>query len=109
MSSKSVPMTVFITPDGHYEFLRVPFGLKNAPAHFSKIMYQILGDLNEFVKIYLDDITVHSSSFKDHLQHLRTVIKRLRKANLMLNGSKCTWCSERIKILGHIIQPMESS
>ena len=49
MSSKSVPMTAFITP----------FGLKNAPAHFSKIMYQILGDRNQFVKIYLDDITVH--------------------------------------------------
>ena len=103
MSSKSIPMTAFITPDGHYEFLRVPFGLKNAPAHFSKIMYQILGDLNQFVKIYLDDITIHSSSFKEHLQHLNIVIMRLRQANIKLNHSKCTWCSKRIKILGHII------
>ena len=103
MSSRSIPMTAFITPDGHYEFLRVPFGLKNAPAHFSKIMYQILGDLNQFVKIYLDDITIHSSSFKEHLQHLNIVIMRLRQANIKLNHSKCTWCSKRIKILGHII------
>jgi hypothetical protein len=62
MSPASVEDTAFVTPDGHYEFLRLPFGLKNSPSHFSKIMVQALGDLN-FVKIYLDDITILSKSF----------------------------------------------
>ena len=55
MSASSIEKTAFVTPDGHYEFLRLPFGLKNAPSHFSKIMQQTLGDLS-FVKFYLDDI-----------------------------------------------------
>jgi hypothetical protein len=50
MSSNSIAKNAFVTPDGHYEFLRLPFGLKNAPSHFSKIMFPALGDLN-FVKI----------------------------------------------------------
>ena len=55
IKSSSIEKTAFVTPDGHYEFLRLPFGLKNAPSHFSKIMQQTLGDLS-FVKFYLDDI-----------------------------------------------------
>ena len=77
MSSNSIAKTAFVTPDGHYEFLRLPFGLKNAPSHFSKIMFQALGDLN-FVKIYLDDITIHSLDFESHLSHIQQVLTRLK-------------------------------
>ena len=90
LSNRSMAKTAFSTPDGHYEFTRIPFGLKNAPAHFSKIMFQVLGDLS-FVKIYLDDITIHSKSFEDHIQHVRIVLQRLKEANLKLNGDKCAW------------------
>jgi hypothetical protein len=72
MSPASVEKTAFVTPDGHYEFMRLPFGLKNAPSHFSKIMFQALGDLR-FVKIYLDDITIHSTTFDLHLDHVSIV------------------------------------
>jgi len=102
MSPASVEKTAFVTPDGHYEFLRLPFGLKNAPSHFSKIMFQALGDLN-FVKIYLDDITIHSKSFDLHLEHVSTVLERLRQANLKLNGDKCTWFAQEVALLGHIV------
>jgi hypothetical protein len=51
MSPASTAKTAFMSPDGHYEFLRLPFGLKNAPSHFSKVMFQAIGDLG-FVKIY---------------------------------------------------------
>jgi len=72
MSPASIEKTAFVTPDGHYEFLRLPFGLKNAPSHFSKIMFQAIGDQG-FVKIYLDDITIHSTTFELHIQHVSTV------------------------------------
>ena len=51
MSPNSIAKTAFVTPDGNWECLRLPFGLRNAPSHFSKIMYEALGDPN-FVKIY---------------------------------------------------------
>ena len=68
--------------------MRLPFGLKNAPSHFSKIMFQALGDLN-FVKIYLDDITIHYNSFDLHLDHVSIVLDRLRQSNLKLNSENC--------------------
>ena len=102
MSPSSIEKTAFVTPDGHFEFLRLPFGLKNAPAHFSKIMYQALGDLN-FVKIYLDDITIHSKTFPLHVEHVSKVIGRLKEANLKLNGEKCAWFAQEISLLGHIV------
>jgi hypothetical protein len=73
----------FITPDSHYEFLRLPFGLKNAPSHLSKLMFQALGDL-KFVKIYLDAITIHSPDFHSNVDHISQVLQRLQKANLRL-------------------------
>ena len=90
MSPDSIAKTAFSTPDGHYEFLRVPFGLKNAPSHFSRIMHQTLGAFN-FVEIYLDDMTIHSKTFDEHVSHVRKVLDALRSSNLKINSEKCTW------------------
>jgi hypothetical protein len=62
MHDDSIKYTVFSTPDGHFEFTKLPFGLKNAPTDFSRIMNDVLGDL-DYVEIYLDDITEHSQKF----------------------------------------------
>lgn len=88
MEEESVEKTAFSTPDGHFEFTRLPFGLKNAPAEFTRIMHMILGNLG-FVVIYIDDIIVHSHTFSEHLEHLRIVIEKLKKAGLKLNLEKC--------------------
>jgi len=100
LDEESIQKTAFTTPDGHYEFLRLPFGLKNAPAEFSRIMYSALGDLPG-VLVYLDDITIHSKSMEQHLEHLENVLKRLREANLKLNPSKCEFAKTRVHVLGH--------
>ena len=102
MEESSIPITAFSTPDAKYEFLRLPFGLRNAPSFFSKVMYQVLGHLS-FVEIYLDDVTIHSPDFSTHVSHIRTVLKELRKAGLKVNSTKCTWVARKIKLLGHII------
>ena len=62
VADEDIEKTAFSTPDGHYEFLRLPFGLKNAPSVFSRIMCQILGDL-PFVEIYIDDITIDKNNW----------------------------------------------
>ena len=102
MQEQSIPLTGFTTPDGHYECLRMPFGLKNAPAEFCRMMFQLLGDL-QFVQIYLDDITIHSKTIKEHLDHIQVVFDRLREANVRINLKKCTWCQKEVKILGFLV------
>jgi hypothetical protein len=102
MDVRFIPKTAFSTPDGHNQFKRMPFGLKNAPADFSRIMFMVLGNYN-FVKIYLDDITIHSKSFKEHLEHIKIVCMESGKAHLSINLKKCSWCTKVIQLLGHII------
>ena len=94
--------TGFITPFGIYEYNRLPFGLSNGPAVFSAVMRNIFGDL-DFVKVYIDDITIHSKNLEQHLLHLEIVFKRLNEMKIKINNEKCMWFAREIKILGHII------
>jgi hypothetical protein len=102
MHEDSIAKTAFSTPDGHYEFLKLPFGIRNAPSDFCRIMQQVLGHLT-FVEVYLDDITVHSSSFEEHMKHLSEVFTCLRQAGLKVNPEKCVFAKRSIKLLGHIV------
>jgi hypothetical protein len=90
------------SPDGHYEFVRTPFGLRNAPSQFCRVMQILLGQY-KFVSVYLDDITIHSKTFSEHIDHIKTVLTVLRRAKLMLNKKKCAWLALSIKLLGHIV------
>ena len=103
MHPNDIPKTAFTTQDGHFEFLRLPFGLKNAPNDFCRIMAKILGNL-KFVEIYFDNITVHSHDFISHLRHILRVFKILRQHNLKLNATKCKWFQKHIKLLGYMIR-----
>ena len=83
----------------------MPYGLTNAPATFSTLMNQVLRDyLDDFVVVYLDDIVIYSESMEEHEEHLRRVFERLRKHELYLKLSKCSFAQKRIKFLGHIIE-----
>jgi hypothetical protein len=81
----------------------MPFGLKNAPKKFSRMMHQLFRGVN-FVKCYLDDITIHSNTFEEHVQHVNTVLDILKKANLKLNHEKCSWFTKTIHVLGYIVK-----
>ena len=98
----SRPITSFSTCDAHFQFTRMPFGLKCAPAEFSRIMFQVLGG-RDYVEIYLDDITIHSKTFEEHLRHITLVAKALKEANLRIKPSKCKWVCSEISLLGHVV------
>lgn len=104
MSEEDAPKTAFSTPYGHYEFQRMPFGLKNAPATFQRLMDQVLSGLqgNELF-VYLDDIVLYSSSLREHEIKFERLAARLRAANLKLQPDKCEFLRPEVMYLGHII------
>ena len=96
--------TAFSTAQGYFEFNVMPFGLKNAPATFQRLMECVLAGLTEEqCLIYLDDIIVFSSSFKQHLQRLTNVFQALRNAGLQLKMTKCHFAQREANYLGHIV------
>ena len=72
MHENSIEKTEFTTKRGHFEFVRFPFGLKNGPAIFNRLIRTVLGKL-EYVEIYFDDIIIHSKTFEEHLIHLKDI------------------------------------
>eukprot|EP00253_Pinus_taeda_P023437 PITA_23437 len=82
----------------------MPFGLINAGATFQRAMdIAFVGEKDKFVLIYLDDITVFSSSHKDHLQHLKKVFLKCRQFGISVNLKKSQFSLEECKLLGHIV------
>jgi hypothetical protein len=102
MAAADVPKTAVITPFGLFEFLRMPFGLKNAGQRFRRLMDRVLAGL-DFVFIYLDDVIVGSRSEEEHLHHLRLVFARLQQFGLVLNMDKCHFGVQEVEFLGHSI------
>lgn len=97
-------MTAFITPFGLFRFKRMPFGLKNAPATFQRLIDRFRTGLpNITILAYLDDIIVISNGFDRHLDDLELVFQRLRQFKLVANREKCQFLRQNIKFLGHLI------
>jgi RNase H-like domain found in reverse transcriptase/Reverse transcriptase (RNA-dependent DNA polymerase)/Integrase zinc binding domain/Chromo (CHRromatin Organisation MOdifier) domain/Retroviral aspartyl protease len=104
ISPDDVHKTAFRTRYGHFEYKVMSFGLVNAPATFTTLMNQVFHDLLDVcVVVYLDDILVFSHTEEEHLQHLETVLERLRSNKLYANPSKCEFLRTEIKYLGHVI------
>ena len=104
MDEVSIPKTAFRYHRGLYEFLRLPFGLKNGPAAFQRIMDTVpSGLIGHIAMVYLDDIVIYSNNMDEHINHIRLVFHRLRKAGLRLNTTKCHFGLREIKLLGFIV------
>ncbi|GFT81021.1 retrovirus-related Pol polyprotein from transposon 297 [Trichonephila clavipes] len=96
--------TAFTCPFGVYKFTRMPFGLRNAPATFQRLIDKFRSGLNNVLALsYLGDIIILSPAFQKHLSDLEQVFKCLSLFKLNANREKCNFCCKKVKYLGHYI------
>ena len=88
LDEASIPKTAFPSPFGKYKYIKVPFGLAQAPAYFQELMRGTLKDFN-LANAYLDDIIIFSKTAEEHLDHIKQVFEKLRSAHLSMKLSKC--------------------
>lgn len=95
----------FATPDGQYEYTRLPFGYCEAPAEFQKRIVQILQPLirKDKVIVYIDDILIASETVEENIETLNEVLSILREYNFELNYRKSLFLRKRIEYLGYVI------
>jgi hypothetical protein len=104
MHEDSIAKTAFVCHLGQYEFIRMPFGLCNAPAAFqrymNKVLYKFIG---RCAMVYLDDIVIYSKTENEHTSHLDAILSTISDAGLTLKPSKCTFARAEVKLLGYVI------
>ncbi|GFX33344.1 retrovirus-related Pol polyprotein from transposon 297 [Trichonephila clavipes] len=104
ISPKDIEKTAFITRNGTFAFLRMPFGFSGAATNFQKAIDIIIQPvIGRFVSIYMDDVIITSPSFDERLDYLNQVFTLLRDAGLILNKDKCHFARNKLKYLGLVI------
>ena|SRR5579859_4736364 len=103
MDDKSREKTAFSTRYGHYEWLVLPFGVANGPEGFQKRINRLLVKyIDIFVIVYMDNILIYSKTLREHVEHLKLVLKALSEADLILNIDNCRLFATETRFLGHI-------
>jgi len=104
MDPESVAKTYFSTKHGHYEYTRIPFGLKNALPTFQRCINNLLEELiHKDCLVYLDDIIIFSTSLENHILLLPKVFEKLKDANLKFLLDKCEFVKRESEFLGHVV------
>ena len=96
LSEEYIPKTAFTSPFGKCEYLKVPFGLAQAPVYFQELMNKVWKGF-PFTIAYLDDIIIYSKTAEEHLDHLQQVFHKLHDAELSMKLSKCHFFAKEIQ------------
>lgn len=100
LTERAKQLTAFVTPEGVFEYQVLPFGLRNAPATFQRLMNSLLAKVPN-CRAYLDDIVLFDSNWADHIARLRQLFAILKRANLTLNAKKCHFGQGTVTYLGY--------
>ena len=100
---EDIPKTAFVTPDGSYEFLKMPFGMINSAATLKRAMKKLIADLDN-VDFYWDDILVHTRTWEEHIKALRELFARLMRAGMTIRPTKCIFGASCVDFLGHRLE-----
>ena len=100
---EDIPKTAFVTPEGSYEFLKMPFGMINSAATLKRAMKKLIADLDN-VDFYWDDILVHTRTWEEHIKALRELFARLMRAGMTIRLTKCIFGASCVDFLGHRLE-----
>ena len=102
LTERGKEISAFVTPDHFLQYVCMPFGLRNAPATFQRLINNVLDGVSN-CEAYLDDLIVYSATWQPHMEHLATVFDRLSKANLTVNLAKCVFGQATVVYLGKMV------
>lgn len=97
--------TAFSVNHAKFHFIRMPFGLKNAPSIFQRCVNDILHEfIGKFAYVYIDDVLIFSNSVEEHMKHISIIINALQESNMKISNEKSHFFKYEIEFLGHIIK-----
>ena len=102
LTDRAKEVSAFATPNGLYQYKVMPFGMKNSPATFQRLVNNVICGLDG-CDAYIDDVIIYSDSWSDHLQRIRKFFDRLGKAKLTVNLAKTEFCHATVTFLGHLV------
>jgi hypothetical protein len=103
MAEDSIELTAFITPDGIYEWLRMPMGLTNPSGYFQRVVTDVLGKyVGQYCEVFIDDVIVYGETQEDYLHALELVLERLSVTGFKCNKSKSSFCLSQVEYLGYV-------
>ena len=94
--------TAFITPEGAFQYKRMPFGLASASAVFQRVMSKVIQGVPG-TRVFQDDILIHGKDKLEHDERLRLVLHRLEENGLTVRRDKCKFGCAQVEYLGHLI------
>ena len=102
LTDRAKEVSAFATPNGLYQYKVMPFGMKNSPATFQRLVNNVICGLDG-CDAYIDDVIIYSDSWSDHLQRIRKFFDQLSKAKLTVNLAKTEFCHATVTFLGHLV------
>ncbi len=102
LTEKAKEISAFVTPNGFYQFKVMPFGLKNAPATFQRLVNSVIADIDG-CEAYIDDLVLYADTWEKHMEQLHKLFEKLSNANLTVNLVKSSFCHATVTYLGHIV------
>ena len=102
LTQRARQISAFVTPSGLYQYKVMPFGMKNAPATFQRMVNKLVRDIDG-CEGYIDDVVIFSDNWSDHISQIERFFQIMRKAKLTINLMKSEFGKATVKYLGHIV------
>ena len=102
LTDRAKEISAFVTPDGLYQYKVMPFGMKNSPATFQRLINMIITGLDN-CKSYIDDAIIYSEEWDQQIKTIREFFERLNEAKLTINLAKSEFCHATSTFLGHVV------